>query len=341
MQDRPAGTLNNLFTSVHDMGDESHVRDTSIRGGRPGQLRIDRADGDGSYELYPVRPDLFVLTIDCLFDNVREEIAPGEDLLEIHICLQGQLTMHLPLCKEPLIARGPCALLLYQPRGADLTERQETGLRYTGVSIYCGLRLLRNLLLRSGIGNSHLITRLETTISPNIWHERRELNAALHATAICLMRSRYNRGIRLLYAEARALDLLCEVLAQPSVVANDSGVMPPLLVKQIDSVRRMLTTQSGPIPQMSDLARRAGMSASKLQRAFKDHYGMTVFEYGQECRMRRAMDLLRTGCSSICQVAESVGYKHQASFTAAFRAHFGFIPSEAKGGRKAKPTPSR
>jgi AraC-like DNA-binding protein len=78
------------------------------------------------------------------------------------------------------------------------------------------------------------------------------------------------------------------------------------------------------------------MSESKLQRAFKDHYGMTVFDYGRECRLRRALDLLRMGSVSICQVADLVGYQHQTSFTAAFRDHFGFLPSEAKHGRNRR-----
>ena len=80
----------------------------------------------------------------------------------------------------------------------------------------------------------------------------------------------------------------------------------------------------------STLARRVGMSESKLKRAFKERFGTTVFEYGLECRMRHALELLRADSVSICQVAESVGYQHQTSFTAAFRDHFGFLPSEAR-----------
>jgi transcriptional regulator GlxA family with amidase domain len=46
--------------------------------------------------------------------------------------------------------------------------------------------------------------------------------------------------------------------------------------------------------------------------------------------MRHAHQLLRANSMSICQVAECVGYQHQTSFTAAFRGHFGFLPSEAR-----------
>ena len=51
---------------------------------------------------------------------------------------------------------------------------------------------------------------------------------------------------------------------------------------------------------------------------------MTVFEYGLECRMRHALELLHGHTMSICQVAENVGYQHQTSFTAAFGTISGF-----------------
>jgi AraC-like DNA-binding protein len=111
---------------------------------------------------------------------------------------------------------------------------------------------------------------------------------------------------------------------------GEISTAPTTLVRQIDTVRRILSTQYAPTPHICELARRVGMSESKLKRAFKEHFGTTVFEYGLECRMRRALELLQGNATSISQVAECVGYQHQTSFTAAFRDHFGFLPSEAR-----------
>jgi AraC-like DNA-binding protein len=72
------------------------------------------------------------------------------------------------------------------------------------------------------------------------------------------------------------------------------------------------------------------MSASKLKRTFKARFGVTVFDYGLDCRMREALELLRCNHLSVGQVAHRVGYSHQTSFTAAFRHHFGFLPKDAR-----------
>jgi AraC-like DNA-binding protein len=133
----------------------------------------------------------------------------------------------------------------------------------------------------------------------------------------------------LLHSEAKALEILCQVLS-PAPGEIERVTATTTLVRQIDTVRRILGTQFAPIPHICDLARRVGVSESKLKRAFKEHFGVTVFEYGLECRMRHALELLQGNAVSICQVAESVGYQHQTSFTAAFRDHFGFLPSEAR-----------
>ena len=62
---------------------------------------------------------------------------------------------------------------------------------------------------------------------------------------------------------------------------------------------------------------------------------MTMADYCLECRMRRAQQLLLEARLTIAQVAESVGYEHQSSFTAAFRSHVGMLPREYRKHRAA------
>jgi AraC-like DNA-binding protein len=324
---KPAGTLRELFGNLRALTRGEIIGEDSGRNAEASRLRVDRTDGHGSYELYRLDPDLFILTIDCLFDSVREEVVPGEALIEVHICLHGRLTIETP--HRRLVAQGPCLLLLYQPAGADVTERLEAGMRYTGLSLYCRPSFLARLLQRNGIPGCPLLHAVELHDRSTVWHEIRPLSAALHYVAAGLLQSPYQQGFRLLHSEAKALEILCQVLS-PAPGEIERVTATTTLVRQIDTVRRILGTQFAPIPHICDLARRVGVSESKLKRAFKEHFGVTVFEYGLECRMRHALELLQGNAVSICQVAESVGYQHQTSFTAAFRDHFGFLPSEAR-----------
>jgi AraC-like DNA-binding protein len=330
---KPAGTLRELFGNLRELTRGEIIGEDPDRNAEASRLRVDRTDGHGSYELYRLDRDLFILTIDCLFDTVREEIVPGEALIEVHICLRGRLTIQTPHCRQPVIAQGPCLLLLYQPAGVDITERLEAGMRYTGLSLYCRPSFLAHLLHRNGIARCSLLRTIELhdqrTDQRTVWHEKRPLSAALHYVAAALLQSPYQQGFRLLHSEAKALEILCQVLS-PAPDESEHATTSTALVRQIDTVRRILGTQYAPIPHICELARRVGMSESKLKRAFKEHFGVTVFEYGLESRMRHALELLQANSMSICQVAETVGYQHQTSFTAAFRDHFGFLPSEAR-----------
>lgn len=325
---KPAGTLHELFGNLRELTRGEIIGEDPDRNAEASRLRVDRTDGHGTYELYRLDPDLFILTIDCLFDSVRQEVVPGEALLEVHICLHGRLS--LQTAQRRLDAQGPCLLLLYQPAGANVTERLEAGTRYTGLSLYCRPSYLARLLHRNGIRGCSLLDSVhEYDERSSVWHEIRPLSAALHHVAAGLLQSPYQHGFRLLHSEAKALEILCQVLSPPPGEI-ERVTATTTLVRQIDTVRRILGTQFAPIPHICDLARRVGVSESKLKRAFKEHFGVTVFEYGLECRMRHALELLQGNAMSICQVAENVGYQHQTSFTAAFRDHFGFLPSEAR-----------
>ena len=63
---------------------------------------------------------------------------------------------------------------------------------------------------------------------------------------------------------------------------------------------------------------------------FRLLYGTTIFAYRNRHGMDKAMQLLVGGDVSIAAVASAVGFRHQASFTSAFRGHFGVTPNQAR-----------
>ena len=327
---KPAGTLRQLFGNLRELTRGEIIGEDPDRNAEASRLRVDRTDGHGSYELYRLDRDLFILTIDCLFDSVREEIVPGEALIEVHICLRGRLTMQTPTTGSRWLPEGPCsaAAVSARRRGRDRAARG-------GHALYRPVALLQTEFSRTSVAperNRRLLVaahgRAARSSAP-CGTRRGRCRRRCITSRRGLLQSPYQQGFRLLHSEAKALEILCQVLS-PAPGESEHAAATTTLVRQIDTVRRILSTQYAPIPHICELARRVGMSESKLKRAFKEHFGTTVFEYGLECRMRHALELLQANTMSICQVAESVGYQHQTSFTAAFRDHFGFLPSEAR-----------
>jgi AraC-like DNA-binding protein len=78
---------------------------------------------------------------------------------------------------------------------------------------------------------------------------------------------------------------------------------------------------------LNTLAKRAAMSISKFTAAFKRHTGLSAATYISRFRMEQATNMLKNTSVPIGEIAAMVGYKHHASFSAAFQEQFGMVPS--------------
>jgi len=78
--------------------------------------------------------------------------------------------------------------------------------------------------------------------------------------------------------------------------------------------------------RVDDLARAAGMSADRLERAMQRVLATSPKQYLLRIRAERAAALLATTDRSIAQVAAECGYYDQSQMTRQFRAHIGVTP---------------
>ena len=65
---------------------------------------------------------------------------------------------------------------------------------------------------------------------------------------------------------------------------------------------------------IATLARKAGINQQKLKPGFPALFGMTVFEFLVDIRMREAKRMLQDEKLYVGEVAERLGYKHPPSF---------------------------
>lgn len=80
-------------------------------------------------------------------------------------------------------------------------------------------------------------------------------------------------------------------------------------------------------PRIEELAKLSGVHPVAFARAFRRRYGCSPGEYLRECRLDRAVDLLRRHPRlALGDVAARAGYADQAHFNRAFRDAFGHAP---------------
>lgn len=327
----PARTVCNLFADLRRLDRGELIAEDPERHLQGTRLIIDRTQGDASWELYRLDKELYVVAADGLYNTARVETVPGEGLVEFHLRLSGILEMTLPDRSQPVVVAGPRLLMMYQPPQVNVSERVVPKLRDTGISLYCRPEFLEELTRRNGITHWQFLDEIQAHGTHSVCYRLAELSPMLLYIGTSLLNSPYRRGIKLLHAEAKALELLCEVLASAQQGHGSAwAAASQSEVRQLDSVRWMLAKNLSTPMRISDIARAIGMSESKLKRSFKSRFGATVFDYGLECRMRHALEFLRCKHMSVGQVAYAVGYRHQTSFTTAFQDFFGFLPSEAR-----------
>ena len=79
---------------------------------------------------------------------------------------------------------------------------------------------------------------------------------------------------------------------------------------------------------VADLAGRAGLSPSQLQREFRRLFRMTVGDYILRLRLLMARRRLRATSDAVGRIATECGFYDQAHFTRAFKRHTGQTPLE-------------
>jgi AraC-like DNA-binding protein len=99
-------------------------------------------------------------------------------------------------------------------------------------------------------------------------------------------------------------------------------------IDQITVVEQELLSNLAQAPTISQLARQAAMSPSKLKKQFKDVYGMPIYEYFQKNRMQKAREMLLEGNRSVKAVGMELGFSNLSNFSLAFKKEFDELPSE-------------
>lgn len=80
--------------------------------------------------------------------------------------------------------------------------------------------------------------------------------------------------------------------------------------------------------QMSELAELAGMTESGFRRLFEQVYHMSPKQYQQQCRMAEAKWQLSSADKGMLDIAESIGFSRQHSFSLWFKQLEGVSPTE-------------
>lgn len=322
-------SLQRAFGNLRDSPRVRSIKEFPERELFGARVDLEANEGRGYYELLEIRNSIYVVTENVEHSDARLEFLPGDGLLSFHIRLAGQLSIAVGPTTSLQIS-PPTLLVWRQPNGIDTSEWWMPG-RGVSVTIFCRPEFIRSALAAGDVSCARRIERFLAEDCSTINHCQLPVTAEIMAAAQSMTSSAYPDRLHLLHMEAKALELYCLILSafdRLSEPANEQYGYADQ--RRLHRAREILATRFNPVPTIQSLAREVGMNETKLKSGFKAVFGRTIFEYGQQCRMERALILLRDQRLPIGVVADAVGYSHQTSFASAFKQHFGCQPKEVR-----------
>ena len=134
-----------------------------------------------------------------------------------------------------------------------------------------------------------------------------------------------------IFQEGKALELLSlQIAALDAKGHGRKGTVPLTSIERekIIELGSFLDENHDTPPALQALASRVNLSVNKLERGFREVYGMPVFAYIRESKMQKAKLLFLETSMNVSEVAWEVGYVNVSHFGAAFKKRFGILPKE-------------
>lgn len=136
----------------------------------------------------------------------------------------------------------------------------------------------------------------------------------------------YEGGIKMMFYKSHMTALLSHYFGH---LANlESTKIDATQLEKIHLAQEILLSDIENPPSLTELAYKIGTNTNKLKKEFKAQFGVPVFKYLQNERLKRAYNLIKNEQKTIQEAAWAVGYDSLGSFSNAFERKFGYRPSQ-------------
>lgn len=274
---------------------------------------------------------LFVGTVDgepnCAPDSTVYEIWPKFVVMVLmqgaqHFVIDGE---HFSVDAGYGEAASPVVFLLNVARFARLRFENHSDVPLRKIMISAPHPWMDRLMRMRGNGSSVLRDFLSTHLAqlsfPASAHVRQVAEQILQPPPSM------EGEVRTLYRNSRALDIMCLACVTLSERAKEERPRPQLASRRrSERVRDYVLENLDKSLTIEEISAAVGASVSSVQRHFKEHFQMTVFEFIRRERLAQACAALEREGITIAQAAYSAGYADPSNFTVAFKKAYGVPP---------------
>ncbi len=138
----------------------------------------------------------------------------------------------------------------------------------------------------------------------------------------------YQGTMRQLYLEAKTVEVIIRHLWELSGIPlqNSSFSLSCSERDKIYGAKELLLRNLAEPPSLDMLARAVGLNPNKLNKGFRQEFGMTVFAWYRKARIQQACALLEQGQLNIDETAQTLGFHDTPHFIRHFKRYCGKTP---------------
>lgn len=295
-----------------------------------------RGESIGSQQIVNLADDvLLVRTNYHSMDQSRWELDM-RGWIYLHYRLEGVSEEESPTGGAHGRLDGDCFLL---SASRSPCARNSRGGLWRAVGILCRPSFVTREL---SIAPEHFPGDLQSLLAEDLDTDYRyadRLTKDMRAVVTCLLQPNVHHSILSVYLRAKVTELVLltlEHLRHAAPAEENRFRLTDRDAQRLRQARRVLHEHTQ-APSLEQLARLVGINRCKLAVGFKHLFGLTIGEYHRDLRLERARELLEARELSVGRVATAVGYADAGSFSKAFRARYGHLPSQVQ----PKITPAR
>jgi len=145
-----------------------------------------------------------------------------------------------------------------------------------------------------------------------------------------LFKCPYDEKLRKIYFGNRVNDFLFELLAASDQKQPNISIESTIENKAISKARNLILQDLTQHMTIKEISQYVQLNEFKLKTGFKEAFGVGMFEYLIQARMKEAHRLIVETDKPLKEIAMLVGYEYFTNFIAAFRDHFSYTPASLR-----------
>ena len=216
--------------------------------------------------------------------------------------------------------------LTIQPHEDDTRLKFKKGSRVDVFNILLFPGYVRNVCERDPEVLERFVTNLDSDVpmSDPTFPGNKRLLRSLNSIGDYFMMGNYAER----YLESKVLECITEYLYQKEGIEERPLKFDFVLRDKVHDARQVMLSRYQEPPSLHELAAMVGTNECTLKRAFKEEYGLTVFQCLFDYRMALAAKYLLDSQSPISEIATLLGFDYHSHFCTAFRRKFGMSPTD-------------